>query len=108
MIAPDGQDAALFHRAVDIENVIAGPAADIDDERAEIFLVLRQHHLRRSERGKDNVFHLERQLLHATDRVLNPRPHPMDNVEIRLEFFAEHPDRVQHAFLPIDVIMLND
>ena len=70
--------------------------------------MLRQHDLRRRQRGEDDVLHFERQLLHAADRVLNSRPHAVNDVEIRLEFLPQHPDRVEHAFLPIDVIMLDD
>src|SRR5213594_238138 len=29
-------------------------------------------------------------------------------MKIRLQFLPEHPDRVQHTVLPVDVIMLND
>ena len=70
--------------------------------------MLGQHNLRRSERREDDVLHLERQFLHATDRVLDPRPHPVDDVEIGLEFLPKHPDRVQHPFLTIDVVMLDN
>ena len=98
----------MFHRAVDIQNVIGRPAADIDDERAEIFLVLREHDLRGSKRIEDDVLHFERQLFHATDRVLDAGAHSVDDVKIRLQSLAEHPDRIEHAVLSIDVIMLND
>ena len=108
VIAADREDAALFHRAIDIQNVIGRAAADIDDERAEIFLMLREHDLRGSERGENDVFHFERQFFHAANRVLNPRAHAVDDVKIRLEFLPEHADRIEHAVLPIDVIMLND
>ena len=108
VIAADREDAALFHRAVDIENVIGRPAADIDDERAEIFLMLREDDLRGSERGEDDVLDFERQFFHATDRVLDPRAHAVDDVKIRLQFLPEHSDRIEHAVLPVDVIMLDD
>ena len=108
VIAADAEDAALFHRAIDVENVIGRAAADVDDERAEIFLMLGEHDLRGRERGEDDVFHFERQFLHAADRVLDPRAHAMDDVKIRLEFLPEHADRIEHAVLPVDVIMLDD
>ena len=46
VIPADCENAALFHRAIDIKNVISRAATDIDHERAEIFLMLRQDHLR--------------------------------------------------------------
>ena len=108
MIAADAEDAALFHRAIHIQNVIRRAAADIDHERAEIFLMLGEHDLRGGERGEDHVLHFERQFLHATDRVLDARPHAVDDVKIRLELLPEHADGVEHAVLPVDVIMLDD
>src|SRR6187200_1454304 len=108
MVAADREDAALFYRAIDIKNVVAGPTADIDDERPEIFLVLGQDYLGGSERGECHILDFQRQFLHATDRVLNPRSHSMDNVEIGFEPLPKHPDGIEHPLLPIDVIMLDD
>ena len=108
VIAADCEHAALFHRAVDIEHVIGRPAADIDDERAEIFLMLGEDDLRGGERREDDILHIERQFFDASDRVLNPRSHAVDDVEIGLQFLAEHSDRIEHAVLPVDVIMLDD
>ena len=108
MVAADREDAALFHRAVDIENVIGRAAADIDHERAEIFLVLREDDLGRGEGREDDILDVERQFLHATDRVLDPVPHAVDDVEIGLEPLAQHPDRAQDAVVPVDVIILDD
>ena len=59
MIAADRNRAALFHRAVDIKNVISRAATDIDHERAKIFLMLRQRDLGGRERAEDNVFDFE-------------------------------------------------
>ena len=70
--------------------------------------MLREHDLRGSERAEDHVLDLERQFLHAADRVLNARPHAVDDVEIGFQLFPEHADRIQDAILPIHVIMLDD
>ena len=86
MIAADGEDAALFHRAIDIKNVIGRAAANIDHERAEIFLVLGEHNLRGSQRAEDDVFDFERQFLDAPDRVLNAGAHAVDDVKIGFQF----------------------
>jgi hypothetical protein len=56
----------------------------------------------------NDIFHFERQLFHAADRVLDSRPHPVNNMKIRFELFPKHPDGTQHAILAVDVIMLND
>ena len=72
------------------------------------FWCWREHDLRGGERGEDDVLDFERQFLHATDRVLNPRAHAVDDVEIGLQLLPEHADRIEHAVLPVDVIMLDD
>src|SRR5204862_6347931 len=98
VIPADRETTALFHRAVDVQNVIGRAATDVDDERAEIFLMLSQYDLRGSERAEDHIFYFERELLDPADRDLNPRPHAVDDVEVGFEFFAEHADRIQNAF----------
>ena len=70
--------------------------------------MLGEHDLRGRERGEDNVFHFQWQFLHATDRVLNPGAHAVDDVKIGFQFLPEHANGIEHAVLPIDVIMLND
>ena len=60
MIAADGEGTALFYRAVHIEDVVSRATTNIDDERAEVFLMLRQHNLRGSERTENDVLHFER------------------------------------------------
>ena len=105
---PIAEAAALPHRAIDIHEVIGGAAADIDGKRPEILLVLVQHHLRGGERIEDDILDLERDLLHAADGVFHPRADAVDDVKIGLELAAHHADGIEHALLPIDVIMLED
>src|SRR5437868_4636704 len=95
-------------RAVEIRNEIGRATTDINNQSTEIFLLLRQHHLRGSQRGENNVFHLQWQFLHTTNRVLNPSAYTVDDVKIGFQFLTKHANRVEHAVLPIDVIMLND
>src|SRR5207253_10801618 len=64
--------------------------------------------LRRSKPAKNNVLHVQRQLFHAADRILNPGAHPMYDMKIGFQFLPKHSDRVQHAVLSIDVVMLNE
>src|SRR2546430_297334 len=70
--------------------------------------MLRQDNLGRRQRAKDDVLDFERQLFHASNRVLNPRAHAVNDVEIGLQLLPEHSDRIQHAVLTIDMIMLDD
>src|SRR5438067_1105434 len=108
VIAADPKSSALLDRAVDIQNEIGCAAADIDNQSTEIFLLLRQDHLRRSQRGKDNVFHLQRQLLDTTNRVLNPGAHTVEDVKICFQFLTKHANGIVHAGLPIDGIAVNE
>ena len=70
--------------------------------------MLGQDDLSGGERIKDDVFHLERQFLDAANGVLNPRAHAVNDVEIGLQLLPEHADGIEHAVLPVDVIMLDD
>ena len=70
--------------------------------------MLGEHDLRRREAAKHNVFDVQRQFFHASNRVLDPCAHAMDDVKIGLQLLAEHPDGIQNALLSIDVVMLND
>src|SRR5436190_3330164 len=108
VVAAYSKDAALFNGTVHIQNVVRRAAPNVDHERAEILLLLRQHNLRGRERGEDDVLHFQRQFLHAANCVLNAGPHSVDDVKIRLQFFPEHAHGVEHAVLPVHVVMLNN
>ena len=47
-------------------------------------------------------------VLDAADRVLNPRADAVNDVIIRFEFIAQHPDGRENAILAVHVIMLDD
>src|SRR6202011_2923568 len=94
--------------SIDIENIIGGAAADIDDERAQIFLVLCEHDLRGSKRAEDHVLNVERQFFDAPNRVLDACAHAVDDVKVGFQFLPEHSDRAEHAVLSIDVVVLDD
>ena len=89
-------------------NVGTGTAGPIDDKRAEIFLLLREYDLRGRKRAEDNIFDLQRQLIDTTNRILDPRADPVDDVKIRFQFASKHAERIEYAVLTIDVIMLDD
>src|ERR1700751_401739 len=108
MIAADPERSALFNGSIDVKNVVGRAAADVDHERSEIFLMLSQHDLSGRESTENHVFDVERQFLDAADGVLNPRPHPVDDVKVRFQLVAEHSDRIKNSILPVDMIMLNN
>ncbi len=106
VIAADRHRPALLHRAIDIDHVVGRAAAHVHHERAERFLILIEHDLRGRERAEDDVEHFRPDLLHAAHAVFDPRGDAVDDVKIRLELAPEHADRIEHAVLAIDVIML--
>src|SRR5439155_20437041 len=99
---------ALLNRPIDIKNVIGRATANIDHERAEVFLMLSEHNLRGSKRAEDNILDLERELLNAADGVLDPGADAVDNMKIGFQFLPEHADRIEHTILSIDMVMLDD
>src|SRR5689334_5276883 len=108
MVATDSEATALFYSSIDVENVVSSASANINDESAEIFLVLSENDLRGGESGEDDILHVEGQLLHATDGVLDSGPHTMNHMKIGLEFLSQHADRVEDTILSIDMVMLNN
>src|SRR5581483_2087724 len=56
----------------------------------------------------DHVFNFEWQFLYTANAVLNSRSHSVDDVEIGFQLFTEHPNRIQHAVLSVDMVMLNN
>src|SRR5262245_15065955 len=108
MVTADCDAATLLHCAVRVQNIVCRPSADIDHQRSEVFLVLGKDHLSRSQPAKNDILNVQRQFLHAPDRVLNARPHTVNNVEVCFQSLAEHPHWVKHAVLSVDMIMLND
>src|SRR5438034_556359 len=108
MVAAHCEAPALLDHAIGVQNVVARAAANIDHQSAEIFLVRRQDHLRRSKRAENHVLDVERQFFHAPDSVLNASTHAVDNMKIGLQFLPKHSDRIKDAVLPFDMVMLDD
>src|SRR5437762_10343614 len=108
MVAAHCEAPAWLAHALGRYNVRARAAANTDHQSAEIFLVRRQDHLRRSKRAENHVLDVERQFLHAPDRVLNASTHAVDDMKIGLQFLPKHSDRIKDAVLPFDMVMLDD
>ena len=70
--------------------------------------MLGEDHLRGSKPAEDDVLDVKRQLFDASDGVLNACPHAVDNMKIGFQFLPKHPDRIQHAILTVDMIMLDN
>src|SRR5439155_18511079 len=91
-----------------VQHVISSSSTYIDHQRTEVFFMLGEHDLRRSQAAKNHVFHVQRQFFHTSNSVLNPCTYAVDDVKICFQFLPEHPDRIQHALLSVDLVMLND
>jgi hypothetical protein len=108
VVAAYSQTTALSDRALRVQHIISRSSAHIDHQRTEILFLLGQHNLGRSQAAKNHVLHVQRQFFHASNGVLNPCAHAVDDVKIGFQFLPEHAGRIQHALLSVDLIMLNE
>ncbi len=108
VIATDGENAGMRDGSVDVDDVIGGATADIEDEGTEVFLVLVEDDLGGGEGIDDDILDFDVGVADAAERVLNAGLDAVDDVEIGFEFVAEHADRVEDTFLFIDVVVLED
>jgi len=91
-----------------INDVVRDSPADIDHHGTGLFLGITENDLRGGDRIHHDIVHFDIELLYAANRVLNPGHHPMNDVVIGLQLGAEHPERINHALLSIDIIALDD
>ncbi len=108
MVAADRQHAGVLDDAVGIDDVFGRPAADVDDQRAEFLLLVRQQRERRGQAVEHDVVHLQLQPLDGANRVLQPVQVAMHDVHVHLDARAEHAHRVGDAVLPVHQEMLAD
>src|ERR1017187_9430369 len=101
MVAANGEDSGMFDDPADIDNVISGAAADINDERAEFLLLVREERERGGEAIEDDFVHLNLKPLDDADGVLEAFRIAVDAVDIPLEPRAEHPDGIGDAVLAV-------
>ena len=108
MIATNANAATLLDRAVGVHHVSGRPTAHVDDQRAEILLIVVEHDLRAGQRAEDDVLDFDAEFFHAADARLDAASDPMDNVEIRLQHLSEHANWIQYAILAVDIVVLED
>ena len=108
MIAAHGQHAAMPDDSVFVDDIIGDSAADVDDDRAKLFLMFVENRLGGGQGVDDDLIDLDPALPNAAQRILHACADAVNDVEVRLELSSHHPDGVENALLAIHVIVLND
>ena len=85
-----------------------GAAAHFDQRDAQLLLVFRQHRVRRGQGLEHQVRHAIPGALHALAQVLRGRRLHRHEVHLDLEAHPRHPDRVHHAVLLVDHVLMRD
>ena len=91
--------------AVDVEQDVGRAAADVDDRDADLLLVVGEDGLGARERLEHDVGDDEAAALGAADDVLHAARGGGDEVHLRAEAHAAHPDRVADAVLDVDDVL---
>ena len=105
VVAADRDDARVGDAAVDVEEDVGRAAADVDDRDADLALVVGEDGLGARERLEDDVGDDEAAALGAADDVLDAARGGRDEVHLRAEAHAAHPDRVADAVLDVDDVL---
>ncbi len=72
MIAANRQHPGVLDDPVGIDDVVGRSAADVDDQRAEFLLLVRQQSKRGGQAVEHDVIHLQLQPLDGANRILQP------------------------------------
>ena len=108
VVAADRDAAGGGDRAAEIERVVGGAAADVDDQRAAFALLAVERHLGGGDGGEDDVIHFQRHFADQLDAVLDAGADAVDDVEIRLDGFAEQADRRGRVFEAVEPVVADD
>ena len=108
MIAPDGDHPTVLNGAVPVHNVVGRPAANVDDNRPQLLMFRSEHCQRRRQTADGDIGDVERDLFDATNRILQPRFHAVDHMDVGFQFRANHPHRGLDPVGPIDIEPLAD
>ena len=106
LVAADRDDAGVRDGAVGEDGDVGGAAADVDQRDAQLLLVVLQHRLARGQRLEHDVQHLEVAARAALDDVLRGGRRRGDDVDPRLQAHAAHAQRLAHAVLAVDHVLL--
>ncbi len=93
VVSADGDAAGGGDGAFQIEGVIGGAAADVDQQCAAEALLAVECHLRGGDGGEDDVINFQGALADELDGVLNAVADAMNDVEIGFNGFREESDR---------------
>src|SRR2546425_6817815 len=102
VIATERQDRRVPDGAFAEQRGVGGPAADVDQQHAELLLVSREDSLGRGERLEHDILHGEAGAVDGPHDVLHRRHGARDDVHLHLEPHPRHTERLAHAVLIID------
>ena len=108
MVSADGQHLGVPHAALEEERQVRGPAADIDDDHAELLLLGREHGPARRERLQHQVVYAEPGARAALDDILDRRHRAGDDVDLHVEPRSRHPVGVLDPVLVVDDELLGE
>ncbi|MCY1415824.1 hypothetical protein D9M71_313200 [compost metagenome] len=85
---------------------VGGAAADVHQADAQFLLVLGDHRVGRGQLREDDVIDLEAAAAHALLDVLSRVDRTGDHVDLGFQAHAGHAQRLAHAFLVVDHVVL--
>ncbi len=80
---------------------ISGTATDVHQSHARLLFLVGQRSIGTGDGFQSKISHFQARLFDAAENVIDRRNLPGDNVEIRFQTNAAHPDRVSNALLAI-------
>lgn len=106
LVAGDRDHRGMADRAFGEDRDIGGAAADIHQAHAQFLLVLGQHRIGRGQLLEDDVVDLEAAAAHALLDVLRSIHRAGHHVHLGFQAHPGHAQRLAHAFLVIDHVIL--
>ena len=108
VVAAEGDRAEVADLPLVEDGEVGRARAHLDERDAELLLVLGQHGERAGERLEHELAHLVAGALDALAQVDRRRRADRDEVHLRLEPRAAHPDRIADAGVLVDGVLLRD
>src|SRR5439155_14610079 len=102
LIARDRDHRRMPDRPTGEHGEIGGASTDVHQAYAQFLLIVVEDRLRRSQRLKYHVPDLEPAAAHTLGDVLDRRHRAGDDVDLHLQPYAAHPERLAHVLLTID------
>lgn len=108
VITANGQDAGVFDDAVHIDDVFGGTAADVNDQRAQFFVFVREQCQGGGQTGENNVVHFELKAFNSANSILEAIEISVNDMDIHLDARAQHADGIGDAVLAVHEKVLAD